>query len=250
MKPVKLGKAIEAATNLMIGSRNGLVQKLNVQYRSVPPPGRSVLASKTGAVVDIEQVADVVRAVDYKTVYLAVSLRYLRNRDREIVRAFKKGNPFANQARLTQNILLHTDVYFTLAFSSLEIASWILHLVYGTKLRPRDVSFYNVATVLNKSHPTGTPFGQFVNDYKTGWLLEFNRYRHFVTHYGTLQTRGGFRWTQARGMKPKRLLIPDDPTVYPPEYTKQLELVDYCMESFKRLLAELAQVYDAALLLV
>jgi hypothetical protein len=186
------------------------------------------------------------QAVDYKIRYAAVSLKRLEEIYEQQLQAARDGDLLGDRTPLTEDVAFHADVAFSFMSSSMDLASWVVHLAHGSTLTSRYVTLPKVCE--NLGAISGSHYDLFRtirDDIRSGWISKFDGYRNYLTHHGRLQTGRTIRFSEG-DLSVGVFLLPDNPLARPPAYNQDIELVPYAKSSMVNVLGVDERLYAFA----
>jgi len=212
-------------------------------------PGFATKKSKTGSSFDYFIIGNRLRGVDFKIRYAAMCINELQKVHDQLKRDFEKESDFSEvfrrQPPLSEDVLFNADVTFSFLSSALDIASWPIQMIHGTKLKDREVHLRSVCGILSGNPaPEYEIFRKLSREYDEGWLAKFEAYRNYVTHYGLLRIGTSTTWEEkSPRIQAKVIVLPDDPNAPMARFDEGRELVPYAKDSMQHVLSAIGDLY-------
>lgn len=242
-RKINIGKFFDDSFDYLVQTYNDEIGK--TRLRQITPPFPNFIAqTRKGRTFDVREFEHTIQSIDYKLRYAAVSLENLLSLYQGKLDDIRKtGNPYAGGDSVSEDLIFHSDVFMSFIHGALEYSSWLFWFVFDTGLTPKQVTLKQVARELMKKK-TGIPLFRFLeNEFcRTGWISELESYRDYVTHFGALEPN--FQVSFRQGITRTRIfLLPDDPTIKPSTYKREIELVPYCNKTLARCIALITEIY-------
>ncbi len=236
---IDLGPEVRTAYDDFVGVNNLIIRKMEARMAG----STSIVTRASGGTFDLFDLRDRMVAVDYKTRYAAVSLKNLENIYERQLGAAREGDLLGQRVPLTEDVAFNADVAFSFMSSSMDLASWVVHLAHGSTLTSKYVTLPKVCE--NLGALSGSQYDLFRSirtEIESGWLAKFEGYRNYLTHHGRLQSGRGFRFAEGQ-VTVGVILLPDNPLARPPTYREDIELVPYGKDSMVKVLGMIESMY-------
>lgn len=138
----------------------------------------------------------------------------------------------------------NADVFFSFAYSALDITAEAIGILIETGIEERSVSLNSVLEYLAGSSYRDQMVDDMTNENAHGWIFEFRQYRTFVTHHGSVRYRSEVTFTtRDQTVDISLYMAPDDPRKRPLTYTKKRVLAPYCLEILERELPAITRLF-------
>jgi hypothetical protein len=244
---INLGPEVKAAYEPFVDAHGIIIRKLEGHIGT----GSNAITSSTGGSFDAFDMQERMIGVDYKLRYAAVSLNKLETvYDQQIAAVKETGDYLGDKTPLTEDVVFNADVFFTFISSSMDLASWVVHLAHGTTLTSNYVYLKKVAENLaSRSGGTYNLFRTLGTEIESGWISKFEDYRNYVTHHGRLHTGRSMSFRQGE-VRVGVILLPDDPRARPTTFRQEVELVPYAKDSMVKALGVIKDLYSFAASLI
>lgn len=227
----------------MIVEYNSVMTKINQITRQ----GSATFHRRSGRTVDLNELASRMGSIPYKLYWACKSLEYLTEFYAEHTKSFEEAEHSLTE-EASDLFIFKADVFFSFAYSALDIVAEVMYMLVETDLNRKQVSFVNVLNSLTNSknvEQVDDMFTALRKESDTGWIYEFRLYRVFVTHHGTIQLRGQFTYTAGDHTVEISLhMLPDNPRKRPLTFEKKRELAPYCLEVIVKELSVMKALFE------
>lgn len=186
--------------------------------------------TRYGIVVDLRDFVSRMESVIYKLRWATSGLEYLLEVSGKYTGSYDASMRGFTDA-IPEEFIFQEDVFFSFAYSALDIVGGIIDKLVETGISKRKVSFTTVLDFLASSRSSEL-IDELKKDSDTGWIHEFRQYRIFVTHHSAIRPHNRFTHTMSSKTTEINLfMLPDDPRKTPFSYDeKKRELAPYCQE--------------------
>lgn len=225
---VNVPEIVHSKWDEMLGAYNPIIAKINQITRR----GSATFKTSSERIVDVSEFVSRMGSTIYRLYWACKSLEW-------IMEFYGKHTKSIDDAQrgmtepLPDTFNFNADVFFSFAYSALDIIAEVIHMMIQTGIEEDSVYFTSVLNFLTSSRSAYVD--DTLNDLRresdTGWIHEFRQHRIFVTHHGTVRTRSQFNYTaKDHTIEINLYMLPDDPKKRPPTYMKKRELAPYCLE--------------------
>lgn len=174
------------------------------------------------------------------------------------LQVFKPGRPTAELLRDRMSLTYHLDTFFVNTVSALEIAAQEVNIFYGLGFAEDALNVWSICDCL-EARRRGSAILNHYQDLTTlprgQWFIQLNNYRKCTLHRRTTvkQIRGEFSiredtvsTTQDLIVTSMRMALPNDPLPPDPVFdpAEEIEMVSYCRQCFKDVLASIDRLYE------
>jgi len=225
---LKLPEIVHSKWDEMLGAYNPIITRIN----QIAGTGSVAFETSSNRTVDVNEFASRMDSAIYKLYWACKSLEYIMEFHEK-----HTGSIDSAQRGITEPVpdgfIFNADVFFCFAYSALDIAAEVIHMMIRTGIEEDNVYFTSVLNSLtsSKSDYAGDTLNELRRESESGWIREFRQYRIFVTHHGTTRPRSQFRYTaKDHTIEISLYMLPDDPNKRPLTYKKKRELAPYCLE--------------------
>jgi hypothetical protein len=220
---VNVPEIVHSKWDEMLGAYNPIIAKINQITRSSP-----TFKTSSERIVDANEFASRMGSAIYRLYWACKSLEWIMDFYEKHTKSMHDAQRGVTEA-LPDIFNFNADVFFSFAYSALDIIAEVIHMMIQTGIQEDRVYFTSVLDFLTSSRSAYVD--DTLNDLRresdTGWIHEFRQHRKFVTHHGTVRTRSRFKYT---AKEINLHVLPDDPKKRPHTYTKKRELAPYCLE--------------------
>lgn len=225
---VELPEIVHSKWDEMLGAYNPIVTKIN----QIRHGGSATFKTSSERTVDLNEFTSKMDSAIYKLYWACKSLEW-------IMEFYEKHTKSIDDAERCMAepvpivFVFNADLFFSLAYSALDIAAEVIHMMTQTGIEQDRVYFASVLKFLTSSesdHADDT-LNDLGIESNSGWIHEFRQHRILVTHHGTIRTRSQFKYTaKDHTVEINLYMLPDDPRKRPLTYEKKRELAPYCLE--------------------
>jgi hypothetical protein len=224
---VNVPEIVHSKWDKMLGAYNPIIAKINQITQSSP-----TFKTSSGRIVDANEFASRMGSAIYRLYWACKSLEWIMDFYEKHIKSIDDAQRAMTEA-LPDIFNFNADVFFSFAYSALDIIAEVIDMMIQTGIQKDRVYFTSVLNFLTSSRSAYVD--DTLNDLRresdTGWIHEFRQHRKFVTHHGTVRTRSQFKYiAKDHTIEINLYMLPDDPKKRPPTYMKKRELAPYCLE--------------------
>jgi hypothetical protein len=223
---VNVPEIVHSKWDEMLGAYNPIIAKINQITRSSP-----TFKTSSERIVDANEFASRMGSAIYRLYWACKSLEWIMDFYGKHTKSIDDAQRGMTEA-LPDIFNFNADVFFSFAYSALDIIAEVIHMMIQTGIQEDRVYFTSVLNFLTSSRSAyvDDTLKDLRRESDTGWIHEFRQHRKFVTHHGTLRTRSQFKYiAKDHTIEINLYMLPDDPKKRPPTYMKKRELAPYCL---------------------
>mgnify|MGYP001101790420 CR=1 FL=1 len=242
---LKVPEIVHSKWDEMVARYNSVVAKVN-QISFNHYQLTAGFKTRSGIVVNLNDFDIKMRSVLYKLRWATKSLEYLIDFYERRTKSFD--DTWRSIAEpIPDTFVFNADVFFSFAYSALDIAAGIIGMLVETGIKKGNVYFTNIMHLLAdaKSQYAGPLLNELKTESDSGWIHEFRQYRIFFTHYAAIQPIGQLKYTANNKTTGINLyMLPDDPRSKPFTYERKREFAPYCQEVLVKELNVMAVLFE------
>ena len=227
---VKVPDNVHKKWDAMMDEYNPIMARIDGMRQT----GSTSFKSRSGKVVDLNELISTLSSVLYKLGWAGRSLEYLLEFQEKHGGSLEDAEQSLTEA-IPDVLFFKADVFFSFAYSALDIAAEAINMLIETDLDDAQVYFRRVIDILTKSTYANDMFRMLQKESNEGWIHELRQYRIVVTHRQGISTQSSFSYTtRDHSVEINLYMIPDDPLKRPLAYEDKRELAPYCLDVIEK----------------